>query len=171
MSVLIWGILLVWVAFLVHVIVWRICLPKRQTKALVQIFLGTLLIGLFGLWRANLHLSWSVNLNLPAYLHIALFVIAFTLAYILTYSAIEADSPSLVMIMSIARAGAKGLPTEQFEQLMTDERLIFPRIQDLVRDKLIWVEDGKYKLTTKGVWLVRLFSFYRQVLKATPKGG
>jgi hypothetical protein len=163
MKVLFWGIILFCCAFFVHLIVWRIRLPKRQTKTLLVIFFGTLLIGLFTLG--------SAKFILPEYLHIVLFVTSLTLAYMITYSALEADSPSLVMIMSIANAGITGLLKTQFEQRMTDDVLIIPRIQDLLRDQMIYEQEGKYKLTSKGLLFARIFIVYRHILNISQKGG
>jgi len=61
MKVLFWGIFLFWAAFFVHVLVWKIHLPKRQTKTLLQIFFATLIVGLFTLWSAKCILPWSTN--------------------------------------------------------------------------------------------------------------
>ncbi len=173
MKVLFWGSFLFCFAFLLHLIVWRIHLPKRQTKTLLHIFFGTLLIGLFVLWSAKriLQMNMLVPGPISDYLHIFLFVTSLTLAYMITYSALEADSPSLVMIMSIANAGSNGLPKENFEQLLTDGILIVPRIRDLLRDKMISIEEGKYRLTSKGLILARIFIVYRQILKISQKGG
>ena len=173
MKILFWGSFLFCLAFLVHLIVWRIRLPKRQTKTLLYIFFGTLLIGLFMLWSAKfiLQMMTLAPETLSEYLHIFLFVASFTLAYMITYSALEADSPSLVMIMSIANAGPNGLPKEQFEQLMTDEMLVIPRIRDLLRDKIVYVEGKKYKLTTKGLVSAWIFIVYRHILNISQKGG
>jgi hypothetical protein len=168
-----WGMVLLGVAFLIHIVVWKIHLPQRQTRALLVIFFGTLLVGLVllgsaqYLWRAQ----FPTPETLPEYLHIALFVTAFTLAYIITYSALEADSPSLVMILRIAAAGASGLPKEHFERQMTDELLIMPRIRDLLRDRLVSTEAGKYHLTPKGVLFARIFIVYRRILNISQKGG
>jgi hypothetical protein len=173
MSVLLWGILLFGLAFLVHVVLWKIHLPQRQTRALLLIFFGVLLIGLVLLWSAKLmlHTKFRTPETIPENLHIALFVAAFTLAYIITYSALEADSPSLVMILRIAEAGSHGLPKEQFKHQMTDELLIVPRIRDLLRDHLVYAEAGKYKLTPKGVLFARIFIVYRRILNISQKGG
>lgn len=173
MQVLFWGIVLFWAAFVVHVLVWRIHLPYRQTKTLLQIFFITLLAGLFILWKTQhiLPIGMAAPEGVSDYLHISLFVIALTLAYMITYSALEADSPSLVMVLSIARAGKDGLPTEQFRQQMTDEILVLPRIRDLLRDKLVCMEGDIYKLTPKGIWFARIFILYRHVLNIRQKGG
>lgn len=181
MKILFWGLFFFCFTFLVHLIVWRIRLPERQTKTLLCLFFGTLLIGLCILWSANWILPRSANVSLqlntlvPNTLsecfQIALFVISLTLAYLITYSALEADSPSLVIIMSIARAGSDGLPKDQFEQCMTDDILIIPRVQDLLRDNLVYREGEKYKLTAKGIIFVRIFILYRQLLKTKHRGG
>ena len=173
MSVLLWGGLLFGLAFLVHVVLWKIHLPHRQTRALVVIFFGVLLVGLILLWSAKfiVHTKFLAPETIPEYLHITLFVATFTLAYIITYSALEADSPSLVMILRIAEAGSHGLPQEQFKRQMTDELLIVPRIRDLLRDHLVYAEAGKYKLTPKGVLFARIFIVYRRILNISQKGG
>ena len=174
MKVLCWGIFLWCLGFLLHVILWKIYLPRKHTKALLQIFLGTVCLGLVIIfWSAQE--SGSIQRiapeHLAEYLHIALLVISFTLAYIITYSALEADSPSLVMIMKIANAGVEGVGKTRFEQLMSDDLLILPRIRDLLRDNLVYQDGEKYKLTAKGVVFARIFIIYRRVLKVDHKGG
>lgn len=172
MSVLCWSLEILSIAFLLHLLIWKIHLPKHQTKALLLIFFGMLVSGLLGLWgmKALLPLR-MIPTRFPEYLHIALFVTSFTLAYVITYSAIEADSPSLVMMLAIASAGPEGLPKARFEQLMTDDLLVLPRIRDLVRDGMLVMVDGTYRLTPKGKGFVRIFVVYRQILGIAEKGG
>lgn len=165
MKVLVIGLALIALAFLVHLIVWKIRIPGRQTKVLLLIFFGSLIVGLLVIGMLS---SWIVCWL--DYLHISLFVTSITLAYMITYSAIEADSPSLVMIMAINRAGSDGLDKEAFEDLMTDECLIMPRIRDLILDQMVYLKDDRYCLTSKGVLFARIFILYRRLLKAQ-KGG
>ena len=88
----------------------------------------------------------------------------------ITYSAIEADSPSLVMVLSIAKTGKKGLEKKDFLSQMTDDIFVVPRIKDLSKDKMVYFDKGKYILTKKGRFFVMIFLFYRNLLNA-PKGG
>lgn len=166
-------IVLFCLSFLVQLIVWKIRIPKRQTKVLLGIFFGTLLTGLLAL-TAVPHFIPGLAVYAPKhfleYLHISISFVSLTLAYMITYSAIEADSPSLVMIRAVARAGAEGLDKREFEKTMNNELLIVPRVRDLVTDKMAYMEGGKYRLTPKGVMFARLFVFYRNLLNA-PKGG
>lgn len=150
-------------AFFLHLLIWKISMPKRQRKMLLEIFLGTLIVS-FVILRG------IVQLTILEYVHIALFFIALTTAYIITYSAIEVDSPSLVMVMHIAQAGPAGLDKEKFGQLMNDDVLIKPRLEDLLTDKMIYLDSGRYKLTKTGFLFVRPFILYRKLLRLE-KGG
>ena len=159
-------------AFVLHLVVWKIRLPKRQTQVMLLIFFGTLIAGSAFLWT---HPSFSLfGVGAPAewteYVRIALLFTAFTLAYMITYSGLEADSPSLVMVLSIARAGPEGLSKDVFYQQMTDDILIKPRVRDLLTDKMAYLDGETYRLTSKGILLARIFVIYRNFLGAG-KGG
>ena len=173
MPVLIWGVAISVLAFWLHVLIWRVRLPRKQTRALLGLFLGCLAAGLVALWMASRCGSLPF-LYLPSgpaqYVHVALLVVSFTLGYIITYSALEADSPSLLMVMAITNAGPGGLDHDEFERTMSDDLLIRPRIRDLVRDGMIVSVDGRYRLTPKGRRFVQVFVTFRGLLGA-PKGG
>jgi hypothetical protein len=151
-------------AFLLHLLIWRIKLPKiRQTKILLEIFYVVLFSAFF-------IFSLLQTFNLTNYLHIFLSYTALVLAYIVTYSAVEVDSPSLVMINYIAKKDQEGLPKEEFDRLMTDDLLILPRLRDLLSEGLVSLDQNKYKLTSKGRRIIKIFLFYRYLL-ALGKGG
>ncbi len=173
MKILIWTSVLFSISFAVQLLVWRVKIPKRQTKVLLQVFFITLSAGLIALWVISYFMpgfSKYVPAHFTEYIHTFIFFISLLLSYMITYSAIEVDSPSLVMVMAIAKTGAKGLPKDEFERTMNDDLLVIPRIKDLVNDKMAYVKNGRYKLTTKGLFLAGLFVFYRRLLNA-PKGG
>lgn len=163
MNTLFWGSVIFCSAFILHVIIWKVRIPKNQTKILLMIFFGTLCAGF-------IVLCFLIHLTLAEYLHISLFFISLTLAYITTYSALEVDSPSLVMVMNIAAAGNIGLEKKKFEEITNDDRLVKPRVRDLITDKLAFLEGDRYRLTSRGILVARIFIFYRKLLKAQ-KGG
>ena len=106
MNVLLYGSLLFMAAFVLHVVVWRIRLPKRQTKALLFIFFGVLACGSLLLFKypgTIIILGLHPPVAVPEYCRIWLYFVSLTLAYMITYSAIEADSPSLMIILKIAK--------------------------------------------------------------------
>ncbi len=173
MTALIYGSILVASAFALHVIIWRIHLPKRQTKTLLLLFFGVLSCGslflliyaaeitIFGLHPPDTVLD---------FFQIWLYFISLTLAYMITYSAIEADSPSLLIILKIAEAGETGFDKNILNHELDDSVLILPRLNDLLVDKMAVLEEGKYRLKLKGILLARLFTFYRNIMRLE-KGG
>lgn len=148
-------------------------MPQRQIKVLLHIFfsmlVGSLLI-MYHFPHFLERLEFPVLSTLPEYMLVVLNCISLILAYMITYSAIEVDSPSLVMILAVAGAGPEGLAKKDFNKLMDNDHLVIPRINDLIVDKMAYKEGDIYKLTPKGMLLANLFSFYRGLLNAS-KGG
>ena len=174
MRVLLWGIILFFLAFLLHLIIWKIRLPKRQIRMLLLIFFGVLIVGFVNLWSVTLPIKvfkLSAPHTIAEYIHVALFFTSLTLAYIVTYTAIDVDSPSLVMVMNIANAGSEGLDKAAFDNAMTDDILVKPRVRDLVTSEITYMDGDKYRLTPKGILLARIFVFYRKLMNNTSKGG
>lgn len=172
MPVLVWGTAAICAAFLLHVLVWRLHPPRRHTRALLLLFLGTVALTI-----AGLALAPRTGLALPCaprgawdLVHLALYGLALTLGYVITYSAVEADSPSLVLLLGVADAGPAGLSPEALLTLASDEVLVLPRVRDLLRDGHAVQADGRYQLTAKGRRFVGLFVAFRALLGAG-KGG
>lgn len=175
MNILVNSLLLFGFAFAVHLVLWRIRVPKRQTATLLVLFVGVLAAGGCALACDALRLS---RLGIPAlggaadFLQVGSFFIACMLAYIVVYSALAADSPSLVMIQQIADAGAAGLSHEDLLERASTRVLIDPRLQDLISDRVADFEGARYRLRPKGVRLARLITFYRNTLmRRFEKGG
>lgn len=173
MFVFVYGSVLFLAAFILHFAVWKIRLPRRQTRALGLIFLGVLFVGVVLLYLGVQNFI-SKGLQPPVYpyeyIQIGLYFISLLLAYTITYSAIEADSPSLLIIMKIAKAGEKGLEEETLDREMDDKVLIEPRIRDLLKDGMAELQDGKYRLKPKGILMASLFTIYRNIM-GLGKGG
>lgn len=171
MKVLIHGSLIIAVSFAVHYAIWKIRIPERQIKGILSIFFGVL--GICMLFQVMLlhyfdatRVAEILLTDLPERLHVILFVTALTLAYMITYTAIEADSPSLVMITRISGMGSLGFDKNDFDVSMNDELLVLPRINDLVLDKMAVIEQDRYRLTRKGRLFAKIFIYYRRLLKA-----
>jgi hypothetical protein len=154
-------------AFAVHLAVWRIRLPRRHTRAIAAIFLGVQGAVLASLPRlAAAFPALGIPSPVPAATWVSLsgFALSATMAYAITYTAIEADSPSLVLALAIGRAGAGGLSREEILRDMTDATLVDPRIRDLVRDGLVRIDGDRYRITPKGRCMARLFARHRRLL-------
>ncbi|MBF0102471.1 MAG: hypothetical protein HQK77_16325 [Desulfobacterales bacterium] len=148
-------------------------MPYRQTRALLIIFLMTAFLGLLCIFflqpLLKLH-GFPIPDTMFSYLHILMFVLSLVPAYIITYSALEVDSPTLVIVKKIADAGKHGLTLNELGQLINDDHLIFPRIRDLIRDGYIIDDSQQYWITSKGKHFISIFIFYRSLLNL-PAGG
>lgn len=159
-------------ALAIHLAVWKLHLPKNQKRALLGIFLGIFFAALFGIRiLSQFAVLAQISPQSLEYLQIFIFYISLVLAYMVTFSAIEVDSPSLMIVENIASKGSAGLDKEELGRMMRDDLLVLPRIKDLVDDGIVYLESGKYKLAPKGVPIARLFIFYRNLMGIREKGG
>jgi len=168
MKTLAWGGGLFLLGLAVQTTVWKISLPERQSKALLAIMLAALFAGLAAaqLLPANI----SAPRTWPELAHAALLGLSLIFSWLITYSAIEADSPSLVILLAIDGKGPEGMPESEVYASADDSVLLKPRIKDLVTDRMARLENGKYTLTNKGRAMAAVFSAQRKIL-GLGKGG
>ena len=168
MKTLLWGNAIFFAALLLQLAVWKISLPRRQAKALGLLLLLVSLAGLAALlFMPGLPFRPETA---PEFAHLALYLISFGLAYLITYSAIEVDSPSLLIIGRIAGAGPRGIDAGALRAGLDNGTLVKPRLDDLVSDRMAALENGRYSLLPKGAVLALVFFNFRRLLKAG-KGG
>lgn len=159
MNVLVHSVGLFFAGFFLHIVLWKIHLPKRQTRTLLILFFSLLFLD-----QVTISLFWYERIQ------IIVTYVALVLGYIITYSALEADSPSLVIILNIFSRGEKGFPVQEMEALADDKSLIVPRVNDLVRDQMVTLSGNRYKLTGKGKRFIYTLIYYRRLLGAS-RGG
>lgn len=174
MATLVWGAGTFLAAFLLHMAVWRVRVPERQTKVLLLIMFSVLAAALAFLKAGGGRFAGELGLPAPEtagdFLHLALINISLVLSYMITYSAMEADSPSLVIVMAVEGAGPAGLEEDALRRCFNDDRMLKPRIRDLLLDKLVEMDAGVYRLTAKGRSFAAIFTAYRRLL-GRGKGG
>jgi hypothetical protein len=167
------GVGLLFLAFVLHVLIWRLRIPNRQGRAILIVFAATLVVGIIAIaglsvsegdWWGRLmgQLMKSVN-------WITLYIIC-TLAYLISFTAIEADSPSLVMVEMIREAGERGIAPETLRNSIAKDNLVVPRISDLVRDKMVINKHDHLLLASKGKLLSQLFKYQRRLFRMGPGG-
>lgn len=156
-------------AFAIHWLVWRVRVPRRQTAALLGIFLGTLVMGLIAAGFVPALRPWCPT-GLWQVLHVALFHVAFTLGYVIAYSALEERSPSMTLILATADAGPAGLSGDDMLAFLSRESPLDSRLDAMVRDHMVEFDGTRYRMKPKGaVWAFVLGSWRR--LAGLPKGG
>ncbi|MFH1359726.1 MAG: hypothetical protein ABIJ41_01655 [Candidatus Omnitrophota bacterium] len=174
MSVFLYGLLLFGLSVCVHFCIWKIHAPKNHARALVWIFVGVYFISilLFLCCRGTMTLFGVVlPQTILRYTQFSFLFSSLAVFYVANYPSIEVDSPSMVMILAIAQKGREGLDKKTFEQDMNDDILVVPRVYDLHKGGMTYLEDNRYKLTTSGKLIARLFVFQRMLLGKKEKGG
>lgn len=155
-------------AFLAHWLWWRIRIPARQTAALLGIFLGVL-----GAWAvaAVLYPAGPMAPRSPwELLHVAIFHVSLTLAYVVAYSAIEHRSPSMTVLTFVADAGPAGRSVAEVHALLNAASPVEVRLRAMVHEGMVHEDGDGYRLAAKGrAWAVVL-SAWRRLLRL-PRGG
>ncbi|MDR4503626.1 MAG: hypothetical protein MRK01_02395 [Candidatus Scalindua sp.] len=173
MTILFYGSTLFVIALIMHFVLWRIRLPKRQTKILCLIFFVVLASGstFFFLYPDAIAL-FAIHTPVTIFEHFQIWQYygILTLAYINTYSAIEVDSPSLLIVEKISKASGAGLSRETMGEQMDDSILVKPRLNDLITHKIAQLSGGKYRLKAKGIFMACIITFYRNLMRVG-KGG
>jgi hypothetical protein len=98
------------VAWLLHLALWRVCLPKAQLKTLLIIF--------FFVWAVvvvALCLSETTFFGFLGFLYFSLIYWSAAFCYMITYSAMEGDSPTLSLTRHLHRRGEEGVCHEEIE--------------------------------------------------------
>lgn len=157
--------------FVIHLLWWRIALPRRQRTVLLALFIfGGLLVAPLAGWLGGLlglsPLSWIQWLN------VALAVVAFALAYVVTYSALEADSPTLSLVRHIATGGSRGAAEHELREFMATRPFVGARLSALVEEGMVYEREGRILLADHPYTLFRMVLLHREkVLGLTHHGG
>jgi hypothetical protein len=177
MTVLIFTAATLLAAFLFHLGLWRVRVPVHQLKALLVIFgfffaaasLVLLLSPDFSSFI--LHPSSLASGAWLGWLYFALFYWAAAFCYVITYSAMEGDSPTLSLTRALDRAGAHGLSREEIEEFFRQRPFIGARLTALVKDGVLMPEPDGYRLAPGNYWFFRLILGYRRVMFGKIKDG
>lgn len=163
MTVLIPGFFLFFFALISHLIIWRVKCPVKPYRGLFFIFTAVGLPGIFFLFHIGI-------CGVGQCFHTALLYFSLFLCYVITYSAIQADSPSIVIVMKIFKSGKSGLRAESIATVLGDDVLVDPRLKDLVDARLVDLEGPLYRINSEGRSFIRPFMLFREFL-GLGKGG
>ena len=154
------------VAWLLHLALWRVRLPKAQLKTLLIIFLLV--------WAAvviALYLSEAAFSGVLGFLYFSLIYWSAAFCYVITYSAMEGDSPTLSLTRHLHRSGDKGIPHEEIVEFFRQRPFVGARVKTLVTDNVFIEEEGGYRLAPGSYLFFRVILRYRRVVFGPIKSG
>lgn len=156
-------------AFVLHWLCLRIFVPRRELHFLLVLFFAVLMAG----FTVLPHLP-GLDVLTPAgpweFVHVSLFYTAMTLAYAVTYCAIVDSSPTLTLLLFLDKAGNIGRSREELASLFSNDLIIGPRFQNMLRSGLIRKAGLVFQLTDKGKCWAQFFRFFRWLFRLK-KGG
>ncbi len=159
-------------AFVLHLLVWRLSLPRAQLKALIVVFAftwcGALSVAWFSGWR---FVSFADGQTIVGLLYFCLFYWSAALCYVITYSAMEGDSPTLSLTRHLHRKGSEGISHEEVEEFFRQRPFVGARVKALVADNIFTEESGGYRLVSGSYLFFRLILGYRRVVFGPVKAG
>lgn len=171
MTVALFGAAAFALALAIHVAVWQVWVPRRQTVVLLVLLPGTLPL-VWAIASAVPKLAACLPTGPWELLHVAIVHVALSLMYIVTYSALAEDSPTLSIVAYLANAGTAGRSRDELLSLIPDEQIAGPRFDGLAGAGIIApTGDGdRYVLTAKGRRWASLFDAFRRLFRLS-KGG
>ena len=150
--------------FALNILIWKFKIPKRQTNVLLKIYFGGQIIYLLALVFFEGQIDFNILFAK------SVFLTSSSLAYIMFYSGLEVDSPTLVIVKKVANTGKEGLLEKDLYQVLTDDILVRPRVNDLIRDRfLVRRDDLRYYLTEKGQVFIRIMNLWCRVVGISKK--
>ena len=159
------------IAWIVHLAIWRWRLPKAQLKALLVIFavvwaIAALLVvtGIVGF--GSFAAGWFVS-----FLYFCLIYWSAAFCYVITYSAMEGDSPTLSLTRHLHRRGEEGISHEEIEDFFRQRPFVGARVKALVTDNIFVEEEDGYRLSPGSYVFFRVILGYRRVVFGPIKSG
>jgi hypothetical protein len=103
--------------------------------------------------------------------HIGLFYGSMTLSYVITYSAIEADSPTLSLIRFLAEAKGNGRTVSEVSQFMAQRPFVRARLSALALSGLIREEGSRFIAVGPQPLSFRVILGFRKLYGPISRGG
>ena len=151
------GISLFLLVLLIHVILWRWKRPQREIQTFVVLFLLPVVAYAFAMiwWGKEI---WQDLLS------VVLLYLSLSVAYIQTYPAAQALSPSLRILILVGRSGSRGMTEEEVFSGFDPQQLLEDRIQDLLKAGFVLETEEKIEITPRGVFLAFPVTLLRKIL-------
>lgn len=153
------GLVLFLIGFAVHVCWWRIARPIDDFRGLVACFVVAPVCLGGALWLAFPDYGSARELAGSA-----LATLFSGGIYIMLYPAAQAASPTMLLVLRIARAGKAGETRQALGAVLDDATLSRKSIDDLVHERFAAEVDGKLHIAARGAVLLKLLTTWRGLL-------
>lgn len=151
------------VFWVIHIALWKFRLPKHQIRALLILAATIYLLGSI--------LLLVTSSALEVLLKTTFFYWPVVLCYVITYSAVEGDSPTLSLMLRLQQSGNSGLSRGEIYSFFAERPFIRARITALLRSSMVEERNGRYVLAGQPSIPFRIVLGFRKIFGTIPKGG
>jgi len=148
---------------MIHLIIWKIRLPKHQIRALLLTFSAV-----FALWILTPAHGSTPLLDT---LQISLLYVSVSFCYVITYSAVEGDSPTLSLMNLLAEKKEEGLPSDEISGFLLQRPFVKARLAALMHSGLVRKENDRYIIAGRPSLPFRIILGFRRLYGPISKGG
>lgn len=169
--VVLYGFIGFLVCLCLHILIWQLRRPSNDALMLFVVFIiipVIIFIPVLILSGSNARFMSLLPVEIVAvlFLHLSLSV-----AYIASYPAAQASSPTLEILLIAASAMPEGLTRKDIIRYFDDAKLLSQRFQDLLNLKLMVEGRGTFVLTPTARFIIRFFVLFRRMLGLQIRGG
>jgi hypothetical protein len=173
MAVLLWCTVYLVVAFLLHVILWRMVEFRSPLNVLLLLFFGTFFLGVLlnDLFRHDLSAMGVPRLSgVLNHFHALILFAPCALAYIALYTALQVDSPTLSLTYELHRSGAAGMSDADLDRFLASRPFASDRLRALLESGAVVERDGRYVIGRRRSILFRFVLFFRRLYAGRAEG-
>ena len=152
-------------AWLLHFVIWKVRLPhyEFQAKALLVIFSVVLCA-----WLAS---PFARATPMLVVLNVVASYIPLMLGYIVLYTVVHVDSPTLALMRFIAESGSQGRSSKEVAAFFAARPFVKARLATLANPGMIRERDGRWVVAGKGSLPFRFILSYRKLYGPISQGG
>lgn len=170
-DIIIYGFLIFFSCLIIHILIWRIKVPTLSSLILIFIFLIIPFLGLSIILVNIAGVKYHLSLDADVLIEVFFLHLSLSLIYIASYPAVEAHSPSLVILLMIASSPFKKMTAEDIIRYYSASNTIVERVEDLKVSGLITEGDKGLQLRPLAKVIIRFYILYRKMLGLPPGEG
>ncbi len=160
--------LLIFISLFLNIIIWNIKIPKNHSLSILFIFLIIYIVFLFTNFF-NISFLIFHRLSLVELIHITIFYFMFLFTYLVAYTSVDKDSPTMMIVMQVFNSGRSGLNNNELKKSISNDKFIKTRIDSLLESNLIFYKENKYMITKKGKFSISIMFLIHKIINQQNK--
>jgi hypothetical protein len=166
MNALLFGTGLAALAFFIHVVLWRVRVPRGEWRALVLVFTVIAVLA-FSAVLISPRVA-RFGMSTPRLILAGLLFGGFGIVYLILFSALESDSPTLTMLQLVWQQRRSGITEGELADRSAERAYAQMRLQQMLRDGLAEQVGSRILATRRGRRVTLIVLAYCRILGVGP---